>query len=295
MAAEDLDNFVVLPITPKSLQFLNVLFEGGTSRRALRILHVGRQALSDGQGSKSKLVLNLSDAAYLRDTLVSYANLKVREGTTNHAMAVRMAAALQDHIVTTEGRREDKSREALKKAADAEARAKVEAAQREEDSTNHLRDEMLRQVFLGGPRKRLNIWGNVVEEETPLSRDELRKQAKTTSSQNWRDALHEDYKENARREEQCQTFCRTMGKALKFDAPLRVKLAATPRIEPVDAEADLVLTGGDPMRFNEDMKAEGAKALLEEAWCYSSNIGKQDKTTGGVVVSTVSTFLSKPR
>lgn len=260
--------------------------------------------LRDELSSWGSVFLRVGDAKHLHDALIAYANDEAREGSSTQKKALHFAAALEDHFFAAQAKEEADVAKMLEATDEEPALNKdAHAALLEKEKVDRLRDEMLRQVFLGGPRKKIDIWGNVVDDDEPLTRADLRKMAKTTSSEDWKDALYKDYRdkaaaqEKARREEAYQAFSKAMGKNVQYKASKRIKLnggdvPVVPRTKPIaDVEADKVLTGDAPMNYNEDMKIEGATTLLKEQ--QGGPVGTHDKTTGGTVVSTVSSFLRK--
>ena len=223
--------------------------------------------------------MGVNDAQYLHGALVAYANNEVREGSTTHKKVLHFAAALEDGYIVAEARANAPKKEAPKSIVTPDA----ERARLEKERTDRLRDKMLRQVFLGGPRKKIDIWGNVVEEEAPVSKHEYRKMAKTISNDDFRDALRKDLEDKRRGE-----MATAGGEAMNYETPQRIRFNCKPV---ADVEADKVLTGGSAMNYNKDMKVEGATTLLKQQ--ASSPIGRPQGE--GVVVSTVSAFRSKGR
>lgn len=216
------------------------------------------------------LTLSVHDARYLHEALVTYANNEVREGSTTHKKALHFAAALEDGYIGAEIRAFSS-----KKESEPIVIPEAKVAQLEKEHTDQLRDEMLRQVFLGGPRKKIDVWGNVVEDESPVSKHELRKRAKTLSNEDFRDTLRKDFEDKQRSSVNLSALLRSVS-----NLPL------------TDVEADKVLTGGSALNYNEDMKIEGATLLLEQQQT-SSPIGKLQN--GGVVVGTVFGFRNRKR
>ena len=236
--------------------------------------------LRDALAGWGTTTLRIGDAQYMQDALVAYANNEVREGSATHKKALHFAAALEDCVIVAEARANASKEEEPKSIVTPEA----EVARLEKERTDRLRDEMLRQVFLGGPRKKIDIWGNVVEDEAPVSKHEFRKMAKTISNEDFRDALRKDLEDKRRRE-----MATAGGSAMNYETLQRIRFNRKPV---ADVEADKVLTGGSSMNYNEDMKVEGATTLLKQQQ-QSSPVGRLQN--GGVVVGTVSGFRNKTR
>ena len=235
--------------------------------------------------SWGKFQLTLEQGVALRAALISYSENEVREGADNHRRALHLAGALEDHIVMLQRPVVDETPEETGEDYSEAARM----ADLERERQNKLRDEMLREVFLGGPRKKLNIWGDVVDDDAPLSKEELRRMAKTTSAEDWRKAIEADFRDKREREAARDSLHVAGGKALKFDHSIRMPL----KNQTLDAEADAILTGGSRMAYNEDMKVEGAATLLKEQKEAQQELWNAAQPIRDGVVSTVSAFLKK--
>lgn len=210
------------------------------------------------------LTLNIGEALVLHEVVEDAAHNLLREGSELHNEALMFAGALDDHCRTAYHDDVRLSAWAKQRRQDFEAQEEmtkaVKAANRAEAQEKALRDAMLGEVFLGGPRKSINIWGQVIGEPAPMSKEEFRAKAKTTTPEMWRDAMEKD---RADIERERKLITNKMGAAMQYKASVRIRLHGTKPI--ADGEADDLLTGNKPMNdYTKDMQVEGAKTLLEE-------------------------------
>jgi len=159
------------------------------------------------------LQLNMGEAIVLQEVVEDCARDHLREGSDLHNEALMFAGALSDRCRTefhdekriaqwAKGRLDDfLAKEDLNKA--------IATANAAEASASALSDAMLREIFMGAPRKKLNIWGQTVE-EPGLSRDELR--AKVDA------AAELKHQENIRK----------AGACLQYSSSIRIKLTGKP-------------------------------------------------------------------
>jgi hypothetical protein len=242
--------------------------EGSTIQRLQRFVN-------DRVLVKGWLTLPYDEGVLLQRLVLEGAPKVFAEGSNLHREALHFAAALGDLIVSRPPAPvEEKSEPTEEEIARA---AHIAAAQQAERQQAQLRDEMLRQVFTGGPRKSINIWGQVVEEPAPLTKEEMWAKSKTTSPADWHKVAEWDRQDAVRR----------MGAAMKYESSTRVRLHAKPT---ADVEADQILTDGKPMTFNEDMKREGAQELLAQ---QQKTVACRYNREDGRVVGTISDFIKK--
>jgi len=293
-------------------------------------------ALFDGC---SQLSLTMDQALCLQQALELYREMEVREGSKKWEVAGHFAATLDDHLAMLQRSVENTEEEESPTADYGEA---ARLANAEKVRADKLRDSMLRDVFLGGARKKIDIWGNVVDDDGPMDSEDLRRMAKTISAQDWKDAIAADLRDLRqkepqargsglidhveRRAERCLRLAEALApessvsqiedaavllmdksdaelrdmeralpgeEALKYNTSARIPLSHTqPELESrtkpmADVEADMVLTEGSSMTYNEDMKIEGANELLVE------QKGAAMTYIADGIVSTVSAFMAK--
>jgi hypothetical protein len=246
------------------------------------------------------LKLNVGEALVLQEIVADCAHHNFREGSELHNEALMFAGALDDRCRTQYHDDIRLAEWAKQRVKDFEAQEKlneaVAAANKAEAQEKALRDAMLGEAFLGGPRKRLNIWGQIVE-EPPLSKEELRARAKSTTPEDWRKAAELD---RIDRERERERITKKMGAAMQYKSSTRIKLNANPpalepRTKPIaDVAADQILTKGSDMDYNEDMKRVGTQELINEGYLVKPRYKSAVHVADGVV-GTVSSFAAKPR
>jgi len=240
------------------------------------------------------LKLCMGEALVLQEIVEDCAHHNFREGSELHNEALMFAGALDDRCRTEFHDQKRLAVWAKQRVAEFEAQEKIAeaiaATNKAEQQTQALRDAMLSDVFLGGPRKRLNIWGQLVD-EPPLSKEELRARAKSTTPEDWRTAAELDRLDQERQAEQ-HRIMNKMGAAMQYESSTRIKLQARKPV--ADEAADQLLTKGSAMDFNEDMKRVGTKELIEQGYLAKPRYKSAVHTEDGVV-GTVSSFTSKAR
>ena len=239
------------------------------------------------------LRLCIGEALVLQEVVEDCARTDLREGSALHNEALMFAGALDDRCRTEYHDEARLAEWAKQRVNDFEAQEKaneaIATANKADAQEKALRDAMLGEVFLGGPHKRLNIWGDIVE-EPGLSREELRARAKSVTPKQWRKAAEQDR----------QDLIRRSGKALKYESSVRIPLNGNPpvlepRTKPIaDVAADAILTKGSDMDYNEDMKRVGTQELLNQGYLVKPRYKSTVHVADGVV-GTVSSFTSKPR
>lgn len=243
------------------------------SCEGILVNHLKRRILTTGN-----LRLCIGEALVLQEVVEDCARIDLREGSVLHNEALMFAGALHDRCCTEfhdETRLAEWAKQRVKDfEAQEEANEAVATANKAEAQENALRDAMLSEAFMGGPRKRLNIWGQIVE-EPPLSKEELRARAKNVTPEHWRLAAELD---RIDRERERERVTKKMDAAMQYKSSVRIPLNGNPPVlEPrtkpiVDVAADQILTKGSNMDYNEDMKRVGTQELI-----------KRQRVTDGVV------------
>jgi hypothetical protein len=199
-----------------------------------------------------KLNIKGGQAALLASALFDYADGQLREGSDDYRDAYDFAHALGDVAVTADALDAAAARELREQAM---ARPPEDRAARADrafrERMDRKRDEMLREVFTGGPRYKLNIWTGKTEEV-----------GDPEAEHRWR---------------------RKMAKSVSFGWPARTPVYLDPEVKPPpsrtrvthlrgvvpDAEAlsrqqaaDAADALGPITDHNAQMKVEGAEQLI---------------------------------
>ena len=109
--------------------------------------------------------------SFLQEALIVYGDTQVREGTEKYESAVHFARVLGDCILSHVAPPQTEEEKELPP----ETVAAIDLDKR----IGQRRDEILREIFLGSPHKHLDVWGQLVEEPDPLTKNEFRRMAKT--------------------------------------------------------------------------------------------------------------------
>jgi len=253
-----------------------------SSDKGILAKHLRERILTTGN-----LRLYMGEAIVLREVVEDCARESFREGSDLHSEAVMFAAALNDRVIT--GHNNAVCIAAVKAQAEEDEEA-TKLSQSAVDEINFgaradkRRDDIFRDMLMGGPRKQLNIWGQIVE-EPGLSRDELRAKAKGVTPEQWRKAVEQD---RIGRERARERITNKMGAAMQYKSSRRIRLNDGKPM--ADTEADEILTKGSEMDYNEDMKRVGATELISQGYVNQPKVRVADG-----IVGTVSSFTSKPR
>lgn len=251
-----------------------------SSDKGILAKHLRERILTTGN-----LRLYMGEAIVLREVVEDCARESFREGSDLHSEAVMFAAALNDRVIT--GHNNAVCIAAVKAQAEEDEEA-TKLSQSAVDEINFgaradkRRDDIFRDMLMGGPRKQLNIWGQIVE-EPGLSRDELRAKAKGVTPEQWRKAVEQD---RIGRERARERITNKMGAAMQYESSTRIRLNS----KSVAPDANEILTGDSAMDFNEDMKRVGATELISQGYVNQPKV----RVANGIV-GTVSSFTSKPR
>ena len=131
----------------------------------------------------NRMQVTADEAGLLASMLVDYAEGHLREGSNGRRMANEFAHALGDIAVTADEMTKVSARE-LQDAVDEVARADQAIARADEAFNERMRqkrDEGLREVFIGGPDFKRNIWtGEFEPVDAPEDRYDLRGMEKET-------------------------------------------------------------------------------------------------------------------
>jgi len=233
------------------------------------------------------LRLCMGEAIVLREIVEDCARESFREGSDLHNEAVMFAAALDDRVIT--GYNNSVSVAAAKAQAEKDEEAN-ELSQSAVDEINFgaradkRRDNIFRDMVSGGSHKRLNIWGQVVEDGV-MDKTAGRRKAKTMSPEDWRKAAELDRLD---RERERKLITNKMGAAMQYESSVRIPLNGGKPV--ADTEADRILTTGSTMDYNDDMKRVGTLELISQGHMVRPKVRVADG-----VVGTVSSFASKPR